>query len=155
MTQLVKKRKKLKKNKEAKKLEQEKKFKEEFTYAQTELSVFFNVDRATVARWCRQGLPHERGAHGKEHRIELRTAIHWYIGHKWAAGKNVELSALEKILFGLAHGFAGGKENPIFSHWRLQMMQETNWFESSREEISFAIGRLSGLHCLPFRQSRW
>ncbi len=151
MTQRVEKRKQSKKSKEEKRLAEEKKIDEEFTYGQTGIAECLGVDRATVARWCRQGLPYERTAHGKEHRIKLRTALHWNIGHKWATDKNLELSALEKILWALAYAYAGGKENPIFSHWQHRMMQEGDWFCASREEISFAVGRLSGLQCLPWR----
>ncbi len=123
----------------------------EFTFNQTETAEILDVDRATVARWCRQGLPCVKRSRGKEHLIELRTAIHWCIGHRWAIESNHELSALEKILLGLARGTATGNENALFSNWRYRKMQEGEWFDASREEISFAIGRLSGLQCLPWR----
>ncbi len=152
----AKKRKRQTKRKEEKKhtgltSAEEKKIDAEFTYGQAGIGECLGVDRSTVARWCRQGLPYERTAHGKEHRIKLRTALHWHIGHKWATDENLELSALEKILWALAYAYANGKENAFFSHWQHRMMQEGDWFCASREEISFAIGRLSGLQCLPWR----
>ena len=135
--------------------QEEKQFKKEFTLGLIETAEILGVDRNTIARWCRQGLPHKRSAAGKKHKIELRTAIHWSIGHKLTTDGNIDLSALEKILLGLACGFIGGKDNPSFSEWRLQMIQETSWFDATQQQITFAIGRLSGLACLPFRQSRW
>ena len=134
---------------------QEKQFKKELTYGVIATASILGVDRNTIARWCRQGLPHKRGAPGKEHQMELRTVIPWSLGRKWATEKNVDLSALECILVGLAYGFIGGKENPSFATWRLQMIQETDWFDATQQQITFAIGRLSGLGCLPFRHSRW
>ncbi len=135
--------------------QEERQFKKEFTLGLIGTAETLGVDRNTIARWCRQGLPYKKSGAGKKHKIELCTAIHWSIGHKWATDKNVDLSGLEKILFGLAHGFIGGKDNPSFSEWRLQMIQETDWCDATQLQITFAIGRLSGLGCLPFRQSRW
>ena len=54
---------------------EERRFRKEFTFGQTQIAECLGVDRRTVARWCLQGLPYKRGAHGKEHRIELSTAI--------------------------------------------------------------------------------
>ena len=135
--------------------QEEKQFKKEFSLGLIETAEILGVDRNTIARWCRQGLPNKKSAAGKKHNVELRTVVHWRIGHKWATDRNVDLSPLEKILFGLASAFIGGKDNPSFSEWRLQMIQETNWFDATQQQITFAIGRLSGLGCLPFRQSRW
>ena len=135
--------------------QEERRFKKQFTFGQTQIAEYLGVDRRTVARWCLQGLPYKRGAPGHEHAIELKTALHWSIGHKWATDKNIELSALEKMLWALAHGFIGGKENPSFSQWRMQMLCETTWLGAAQLEISFAIGRMSGLRLLPFRQCRW
>lgn len=143
----------VKKLKQEKKRKEEKKFREEFTYGQTDLAVFFDVDRATIARWCRQGLPYVRSAHGHEHRIELRTAIHWYIGHHVANRRGLELSALEKILLGLARGDAAVNEYTTLFKWQKRMVKEVDWFDASPEKIFFAIGRLSGMKCLPFRHS--
>ena len=154
MSQLVKKRKHRKKH-TGLTIREERNLKKQFIFGQTEIAEILGVDRSTVARWCRDNLPHQRGTVGKEHRIELRTALHWNIGHKWATDKNLELSALEKILWALSHGFIGGKENPSFSQWRSRMLDEFDWFSVSRDQISFAIGRLCGLGCLPFRQCRW
>jgi len=135
--------------------QEERKFRKEFTFGQTQIAECLGVDRRSVARWCLQGLPYKRGAPGKEHQIELSTAMHWSVGHHHAKKRDVELSSLECILFGLAIGHCAGLENPSFSKWRLQMIRETNWFDATQQQITFAIGRLSGLGCLPFRQSRW
>ncbi len=134
---------------------EERRFRKEFTFGQTQIAECLGVDRRTVARWCLQGLPYKRGAHGKEHRIELSTAMHWSVGHHHATKIGVELSSLECILFGLAIGYCAGLENPSLSKWRSQMIQETNRIDANQQQITFAIGRLSGLGWLPFRQSRW
>ena len=68
---------------------EEQKLRDELTFGQTEIGALLSCDRSTVARWCRErgGLPFKRSAAGKGHLIELRTAIHWLVGHgmrkKW------------------------------------------------------------------------
>jgi len=135
--------------------QEERELEKEFTFSQSETAKILGVDPRTIQRWCQAGLMHKRGAPGKEKTIEMRTVLHWCVGHKYATDKNIDLSSLEKLIFGLALGFIGGKENPSFSTWRLQMIRETDWFDATQQQITFAIGRLSGLGCLPFRQSRW
>ena len=122
----------------------------EFTVNQTETAEILDVDRATVARWCRQGLPCVKKSLGNEHLIELKTAIHWVIGHRWATENNVDLSSIEKILFALAWGSAAGNENVLFSHWQRRAMLEGDWLCASREEVSFAAGFLYGAELLPW-----
>lgn len=122
----------------------------EFTFNQTETAEIFDVDRATVARWCRQGLPCVKTSRGKRHLIELRTAVQWQIGHRWATEKNVTLSSIEKILLALAWGAASANENLLFSHWKRRAMKEGAWLCASREEISCAAGFLYGADLLPW-----
>ena len=135
--------------------QEERKFRKEFTFGQTQIAECLGVDRRTVARWCLQGLPYERTAHGKEHKIQLKTALHWSVGHHHAKKINAELSSLETILFGLAIGYCEGLENPSLSTWRSQMLQETAFLNATQLQITFAIGRMVGLRLLPFRQCRW
>ena len=146
---------KVKKNYKGLTAAEERKFRKQFTLGQSEIAECLGVDRRTVARWCLQGLPYKRGAHGKEHRIELSTAMHWSVGHHHATKLGVELSSLECILFGLSIGYCAGLENPQFAKWRSQLTQETDWLNATQQKIIFSIGRLAGLKCLPFRQSRW
>ena len=147
---------KSKKNYKGLTAQEERKFRKQFTLSQSEIAECLGVDTRTIARWCRQeGLPFKRGAQGKQHQIELRTALHWSVGHHHARKRDVELSSLECILFGLAIGYCAGLENPSLSKWRSQMLRETNWFDATQQHITFAIGRLSGLGCLPFRQRQW
>ena len=135
---------------------EERRFRKQFTLSQSEIAECLGVDTRTIARWCRQeGLPFKRGAQGKQHEIELKTALHWSIGHHHSTKLNIELSSLETILFGLAVGHGAASENPSFSKWRLQMLQETDWFDATQQQITFAIGRLSAFGCLPFRQQQW
>ena len=131
------------------------KFDADFTHGQTRIAECLGVDRSTVARWCREGLPYERGEVGEEYRIKLRTAIPWTLGHRWATANNIEASSLEKILWALAYGFIDGTENPSFGKWRLEMLDETEWFNASRERIAFGIGRLTTMPGFPFKQIRW
>ena len=125
----------------------------EFTFNQTETAEILDVDRATVARWCRHGLPCIRMSRGKEHLIELKTAIHWLIGHRWATENNVKLSSIEKILFALARGAALENENLLFSHWKRRTMKEGEWLCASREDLSFAVGFLYGADLLPWTRN--
>ncbi len=125
----------------------------EFTFNQTETAEILNVDRATVARWCRQGLPCVKKSRGKEHLIELKTAIHWVIGHRWATENNVDLSSIEKIQFALACGAASASENLLFSHWKRRAIKEGDWLCASREELSFAVGFLYGADLLPWTRA--
>ena len=134
---------------------EERRFRKEFTFGQTQIAECLGVDRRTVARWCLQGLPYKRGAHGKEHQIELSTAMHWSVGHHHATKIGVELSSLECILFGLSIGYCEGLENPQFSKWRSKMMQETKWLDATQQKISFCIGRMSRMPGFPFKQIRW
>ena len=154
MSQLVKKRKHRKKR-TGLTSQEEKKIKKQFTYGQTEIGSFLGADRSTVARWCREGLPHERGTAGKEHRIELRTALHWSIGHQSAIKRGLELSVLEKILWPLATEELAGNKHATLHQWKAQMLEEFDWFDVTRDQLNFSIGRLSAFGCLPFRQSRW
>ena len=135
---------------------EERQFRKQFTLSQSEIAECLGVDTRTIARWCRQeGLPYKRGAQGKQHKIELRTALHWSVGRDRAKKLGVELSSLECILFGLAIGFCAASENPQLSKWRMQMLQETTWLAATQLQIIFGIGRLVGLRLLPFRQCRW
>ena len=135
--------------------QEERKFRKEFTFGQTQIAECLGVDRRTIARWCLQGLPYKRGAPGQEHRIELSTAMHWSVGRHHAKKRDVELSSLECILFGLAIGYCKGLENPSLSKWRSQMLQETTWLAATQQEIAFAIGRMVGLRLFAFKQRRW
>ena len=135
---------------------EERQFRKQFTLSQSEIAECLGVDTRTIARWCRQeGLPFKRGAQGKQHEIELKTALHWSIGHHHAKKINAELSSLETILFGLAIGYCEALENPSLSTWRSQMLQETTWLAATQLQIIFGIGRLVGLRLLPFRQQQW
>ena len=135
---------------------EERQFRKQFTLSQSEIAECLGVDTRTIARWCRQdGLPFKRGAQGKQHKIELKTALHWSIGHHRATKLGVELSSLECILFGLAIGYCEGLENPSLSKWRSQMLQETAWLNATQQKIAFGIGRMVGLRLLPFKRQQW
>ena len=145
-----------KKNYKGLSVAEERQFRKEFTLSQTEIAEILGIDTRTIARWCRsEGLPFERGPQGKQHKIELRTALFWSVGRDRAKKLGVELSSLECILFGLAVGHGAASENPSFSKWRSHMLCETNWFNATQQQITFAIGRLSAFGCLPFRQQQW
>ena len=135
--------------------QEERRFKKQFTFGQTQIAEYLGVDRRTVARWCLQGLPYKRGAPGHEHKIELKTALHWSIGRDRSTKLNVELSSLETILLGLAIGYCEGLENQSLSKWRSQMLQETAWLNATQQKIAFGIGRMVGLRLLPFKRQQW
>ena len=133
---------------------EEQKLRDELTFGQTEIGALLSCDRSTVARWCRErgGLPFKRSAHGKEHQIELRTAIHWLVGHRYAQERDLDFSSLEKILHALAMHEIRFKKYPNFESWKARMLNTFDWIDVSRDEILFSIGRLSGFKGgLPFK----
>ena len=148
------KKRKAKKNYKGLTAQEERRFRKEFTFGQTQISEFLGVDRRTIARWCLQGLPYTRRGPGREHQIQLSTALFWSVGRSHSKKRDVELSSLETILFGVALGRCAELENPQLSKWRSQMMQETAWLNATQLQITFAIGRMVGLRLLPFRQCR-
>ena len=124
------------------------------TFSQTEIGEYLGVDRSTVARWCREGLPCERNAHGKEHQIVMGIALHWLIGHRHAKKNKLDLSPLEKILHALAMLEVRLEKYPSFDRWKAEMLDTIarDWIDVDRDEILFAIGRLTGLrNGLPFK----
>ena len=145
---------KAKKNYRGLSVAEERKFRKQFTLGQTQIAECLGVERRTIARWCLQGLPYKRGAPGHEHKIGLKTALHWSVGRDRATKLGVELSSLECILFGLAIGHCAGLENPQLSKWLSQVLQETAFLNATQQSIAFAVGRMSGLRLLPFRQCR-
>ena len=158
MSQHVQKRKRAKKRKKrmrhrGRTTKEEQKMREENTFGQTEIAEYLGVDRSTIARWCRaEGLPYERSAHGKEHRIELRTAVHWLIGHRYAQERGLDFSPLEKILHALAMHEIRFKKYPNFESWKTRMLNEFDWIDVTRDQLLFGLGRLSGFKGgLPFK----
>lgn len=159
MSQHVQKRKRQKKRKKRKihrnrTAKEEQELRDSLTFGQTETGDYLGVDRSTIARWCRErgGLPFKRSAHGKEHQIELRTAIHWLIGHRYAQERDLDFSSLEKILHARAMHEVRFKKYPNFESWKARMLNTFDWIDVSRDEILFGIGRLSGFKGgLPFK----
>ncbi len=127
-----------------------KKLKQEDTFGQAAIAALLNKDPRSISRYCRQGLPHKRGEPGKEHRIQPAAAIHWYIGDRYARARGLELSPLEKILWALAAQEVSLARNPQLHFWKSRMLKDFNLCAATRDEISFAIGHLYGLGCLPF-----
>ena len=113
------------------------------------LAAILGVNRSTINRYQKLGLPFKNGETGEANFYDLGLATYWYSGFEISKQKNVHLTSLECIL--LSRAFGGGESS--FAYYKTKVLSMSDRFGASREDVATACGFLSGAGLLPWHRT--
>ena len=113
------------------------------------LALLLQVNRSTINRYQKIGMPYLAGEKGKNNRYDIGIGIHWSVGHEWAKKRQIRLTSLEKILWATAWGSG----DVSFAIWKSRELTTAKRLNSTREEIASAAGFLHGAGLLPWSRA--
>ena len=113
---------------------------------QGDLAEMLNVNRSTINRYQRIGMPYVAGKQGEKSQYDLGICVHWLCGHQWALREHIELTSLQKVLWAMAWG--GG--DSYFRKWKSRILEQPERFHAPIDTVLLAIGFLAGADLLPW-----
>jgi len=115
---------------------------------QGELATILDLNRTTINRYQKAGMPYRAGAKGEPNQYDIGVVANWIGGHFCATRNQIALTPLEKVLWGMAWG----ADDRSFAVWKSRALAQASRLESSEDEVALAIGFLLGAALLPWRQ---
>ena len=110
------------------------------------LAVIMGVNRSTINRYQKLGMPYINGSKGMPSSYDIGICANWCAGHDFSTSRRIGMNGLQKVLWGMAWG--GGDLS--LNVWKARILRDPERLHASRDDLMLAIGVLSGADLLPW-----